>query len=81
MVSPLYHHFMRNCAQRQSYLTVLSASPDQLEKQRDIEYVSRFLVHTYSRYDGKLDVEEFIDKGIVELAVAGERNIAARTFN
>lgn len=81
MVSPLYHHFMRNCAQRQSYLTVLSASPDQLEKQRDMEYVSRFLVHTYSRYDGKLDVEEFIDKGIVELAVAGEINIAARTFN
>lgn len=81
MVNPGYHRFMRECAQRQSYLTVLSASPDQLEKQRDMEYVSRFLVHTYVQYDGKLDVEEFIDKGIVDLATAGEMQNAAATFN
>jgi hypothetical protein len=81
MVSPTYNHFMRECAQRQSYRTVLSASPDQLEKQRDMEWVSRFLVHTYVQYDGKLDVEEFIDKGIVELAGAGETQNAATTFN
>ena len=52
MVNPVYHQFMRTCAQRQSYLTVLSASEDQLEKQRDMEYVSRFLVHTYMRQTG-----------------------------
>ncbi len=81
MVSPAYHQFMRECAHRQSYLTVLSASPDQLEKQRDMEYVSRLLVHTYVQYDGKLDVEEFIDKSIVELAIAGEMHSAAVIFN
>lgn len=81
MVSPAYHQFMRLCAQRQAYLTVLSASADQLEKQRDMEYVSRFLVHTYVDYDGRLDVEEFIDTGIVELALAGELQNAADTFN
>lgn len=81
MVSPIYHHFMRECAQRRSYLTVLAASADQLEKQRDMEYVSRFLVHTYVPYDGKLDVEEFIDQGIVELATLGEIQSAAATFN
>jgi len=81
MVSPAYHQFMRECAHRQSYLTVLSASQDQLEKQRDMEYVSRFLVQTYVQYDGKLDVEEFIDKSVVELAMAGEVQNAAATFN
>lgn len=81
MVSPAYHQFMRECAQKQSYLTVLSASADQLEKQRDMEYVSRFMVHTYVQYDGKLDVEEFIDKGIVQLAKSGEMQNAAATFN
>jgi hypothetical protein len=81
MVSPAYHHFMRGCAQRQSYLTVLSASADQLEKQRDMEYVSRFLVHTYMPYDGKLDVEEFIDKSIVQLALVGEVHNSTSTFN
>jgi hypothetical protein len=81
MVNPAYQRFMRECAQRQSYLSVLSASTDQLEKQRDMEYVSRLLVHTYVQYDGKLDVEEFIDKGIVELAMAGEVQNAATAFN
>lgn len=81
MVNPVYHQFMRACAQRASYLTVLSASADQLEKQRDMEYVSRFLVHTYVHYDGKLDVEEFIDKGIVELATDAETQRASATFD
>jgi hypothetical protein len=81
MVNPVYHRFMRDCAQRDSYLTVLSASVDQLEKQRGMEYVSRFLVHTYENYNGRLDVEEFIDKSILKLAIAGETNNAAATFN
>lgn len=81
MVSPAYHQFMRECASRQSYLAVLSASPDQIEKQRDMEYVARFLAHTYVPYDGKLDVEEFIDKSIVDLAMAGAIQNAADTFN
>ncbi len=81
MVSPTYHQFMRDCAHRQSFLTVLSASPDQLEKQRDMEYVSRFLVHTYVPYDGKLDVEEFIDQGLVELAMLGSTETAGAAFN
>jgi hypothetical protein len=81
MVNPTYHQFMLECAQSESYRTVLSASPDQLEKQRDMEYLSRFLVHTYVQYDGKLDVEEFIDKGIVDLAAKGDIQKAAETFN
>jgi hypothetical protein len=81
MVNAQYAAFMRQLAQRESFLTVLSASPDQLEKQRDMEYVSRFLVHTYIEYDGKLDVEEFVDDGIVKLADASETHQAATTFN
>ncbi len=81
MVSPAYHQSMRDCSNRHSYLTVLSASSDQLEKQRNMEYVSRYLVHTYVPYDGKLDVQEFIDKGIVELAMGGVTQNAVTTFN
>lgn len=81
MVSPPYHQFMRECASRESFLTVLSASPDQIEKQRDMEYVSRLLIHTFTKYDGKLDVEEYIDKSIVQLALVGETDNAALTFN
>ncbi len=81
MVNPAYHQMMRVLSQRQSYRFVLSASEDQLEKQRDMEYVSRYLVHKYIDYDNKLDVEEFIDKSIVELASAGVTQQVAETFN
>jgi hypothetical protein len=81
MVNAQYAAFMRQLADSQPFLTVLSASEDQLEKQRHMEYVSRFLVHTYVPYDGKLDVEEFIDEGIVALATANETQQAAITFN
>jgi hypothetical protein len=81
MVSPAYAAFMRDCANSQHFLHVLSASEDQLEKQRHMEYVSRFFVHTYVAYDGKLDVEEFINEGIVRLASQAETLEAGRTFN
>lgn len=80
MVNPAYHQMMRELSQQPSYLTVLSASSDQLEKQRDMEYVARYLVHTYINFDGKLDVEEFIDQSIVELAAAGPTQQVRDTF-
>lgn len=81
MVSRPYATFMRGLADSQPYLSVLSASEDQLEKQRHMEYVSRFLVHTYVPYDGKLDVEEFVDEGVVTLATANETQQSGATFN
>ncbi len=80
MVNPAYAAFMRNVADNAAFLAVLSASEDQLEKQRHLEYVSRFLVHTYVDYDGKLDVEEFINNGIVTLATQGETHLAEAAF-
>lgn len=81
MVNREYATFMRGLADSAPFLTVLAASEDQIEKQRHMEYASRFLVHTYVEYDGKLDVEEFIDEGIVTLAAANERQEAASAFN
>lgn len=72
MVNPAFHTMMRHIASHPSFRTVLQATEDQIEKQRDMEYVARFLVHTNVEYDGKLDVEEFIDEGIVSLATAGD---------
>lgn len=81
MVNRDYSQMMRELAESPSFLTVLSANEDQIEKQRHMEYVSRFLVHTYIPYDGKLDVEEFINEGIVTLATANETQQARTTFN
>jgi hypothetical protein len=80
MVNPEYHRMMRDLSQQESFRNVLGASLEQLEKQRDMEYVSRFLVHSFFDFDNKLDVEEFIDKSIVELAVSGHTKQARETF-
>lgn len=80
MVSPPYGRFVRDLASYQPFLTTLAASEDQLEKQRDMEFATRFLVHTYVDYDGRLDVEEFIDESIVTLATSAEMRIAGQTF-
>lgn len=80
MANPTYHTFMKRCADYEPFLTVIAASDEQLEKQRHMEYVSRFLVHCFVKYDNKLDVEAFIDKSIVSLATSGETNIAEAVF-
>src|SRR6185437_10038494 len=81
MVNSAYAAFMRELAESTSFLAVIAASEDQIEKQRHMEYVSRFLVHTYVPYGGKLDVEEFIDEGIVKLATANETKRAGAAFH
>ncbi len=81
MVSNDYAKFVRSCAENGNFLSVLAATDDQLEKQRHMEYVSRFLVYTYFPYDNKLDVEEYIDEGIVKLATDGEVTKAAAIFS
>lgn len=81
MVNRPYATFMRRLAENDAFLNVLAASEDQIEKQRHMEYASRFFVHTYMPYNGKLDVEEFIDEGIVTLAAANETQQAGATFS
>jgi hypothetical protein len=72
MVSNAYFQHLKSLADYPSFRTVLSASQDQIERQRHMEYASRFLVHTFVPYDGKLDVEDYIDRGIITLAEQGE---------
>jgi len=59
MVNRQYAAFVRTLAESETFKRVLAASEDQIEKQRHMEYATRFLVHTYVPYDGKLDVEEY----------------------
>lgn len=81
MVNRQYAEFMRGLAESQSFLKVLAASDDQIDKQRHMEYASRFLVHAYVPYKVKLDVEEYIDEGVVTLAIANETQQAGATFH
>ena len=80
MVRKSYAAFMRELAASADFLAVLSPTEEQMEKQKHMEYVSRFLVHTFVDYDGKLDVEEFINEGIVTLAEENKTARARKAF-
>lgn len=84
MINGDYFRAVKAAAEQQSFRTVISVTDEQAEKQRHLEMAARFLVHTKVPYDGVLDVEEYIDEGIVSLARAGDQadatNLINRTF-
>ena len=84
MVNGSYYQSVKKAADEAAFLTVVALSDDQIEKQRHMEFAVRFLVHTFVTYDGTMDVEEYIDNGIVELAKKGKgsaaKDLVIRTF-
>lgn len=67
MVDRGYFQALKAVAEADPFLEVAKVSPGQKEKQRHMELAVRFLVHTLVPYDGTLDVEEYIDDGIVKI--------------
>ncbi len=81
MVDRNYFHLVKRLADLQDFREVISATDDQIERQRHMELATRFLVHSYIPYDGTLDVEEYVDNGVVELAERGPQDEAWNCFN
>jgi len=77
MINADYFRAIKLSAEKRPFQNVIAVTEEQIEKQRHIEMAVRFLVHAMVPYDGRLDVEEYIDEGIVGLAQAG--NFAAAT--
>lgn len=84
MVNADYYRAVKDAAEDPKFRTLVSASKNQMDRQRHLEYAVRFLVYTYESHDGTLDVEQYIDNGIVHLAKSGSGVEAAtmlrRTF-
>lgn len=85
MVNGDYFRAVRQAAETETFKTVTGVSEEQEQKQRHLEFAMRFLVHSFIPYDGKLDVEEYIDEGAIQLAQGAqtERDIQTlrRTFD
>jgi hypothetical protein len=78
MINPKFFRVVQSAADRSSFRTVISVSEDQVEKQRHMEFAIRFLVHVNVPYDGKLDVEEYIDEGAIQLARSGNASASSK---
>jgi uncharacterized protein DUF262 len=81
MVDKEYYRSIKRAAEQPPFQTVVAVTEEQIEKQRHMELAVRFLVHTYVPYDGILDVEEYIDEGIVKLAAEGNAAAAENAID
>ncbi|WP_199797831.1 hypothetical protein [Porphyrobacter sp. HT-58-2] len=81
MVNGDYFRAIRGVAESVQFQDVVSVTPDQAEKQRHMELAVRFLVHSFVPYDGKLDVEEYIDEGTIRLARGGDEQASVNLIN
>lgn len=81
MVNADYFRGIKAAAETDQFLAVTGLTESQTEKQRHVEMAVRLLVHTFIDYDGKLDVGEYIDEGIVNLATHGDVGKANTTIN
>ncbi|WP_234401066.1 DUF262 domain-containing protein [Xanthomonas sp. CFBP 7912] len=72
MVNTNYFRAVKASAESQRFKEITGTSDDQAERQRHIEYATRLLVHTLIPYAGLLDVEAYIDEGIIALAKDGD---------
>jgi hypothetical protein len=81
MVNGTYFRAIKLAADQPTFQKITAVTEDQIERQRHMELAVRFLVHTYVPYDGKLDVEEYIDDGIVGLAGTSNGDAAADLIN
>lgn len=80
MVNGNYFRAVKNAAENNIFKTVVAVNEEQMEKQRHVEFAVRFLVHVNVPYDGRLDVEEYIDQGIVQLSQRGDNERATRVI-
>ena len=74
MMKPEFNVMMRELSKDVNFTAIIELNDEAKEKQRDMEYVSRFLTYTYVPYDGTLDIEEYVDDGLMK--IIGNKNRA-----
>lgn len=80
MINDDFFEVLKSLANNSDFLAVIDVNDDQLEKQKNFEYACRFLTHVLIPYDSKLDVEEYIDESIKQIAVRRDIAKIRKTF-
>ena len=86
MIDKGFHDWVHDLAGQESFLSAISLSDQQLQRQMPVELAIRFLVYRNVPYRSGLDVHEYIDDAVIELARSetfdreAEAKIFRRTF-
>ncbi|MQM38899.1 hypothetical protein KBTX_02920 [wastewater metagenome] len=58
---------IRKLAQSEAFVRILNITQEQKDRQKDVEYAVRAIVHTVESFDSGTDVQEFLDRGILRV--------------
>jgi hypothetical protein len=68
MLNPEFFEFVRSLSENEDFHRLVRQSEASLLQQGNMELVTRFLVYLYVEYSKDLDVQEYLDQGIIELS-------------
>ena len=63
---------IRRFARREDFKSICQVTPEQRNKQRDVEYVVRIIAHTFVDFLRGRDVEEFLDQAALQVLAERE---------
>lgn len=72
---------LKGIAGRQEVQALFGVTNEQHQKQRDLEYLVRLIVHTMVEYSTKMDIEEYLSTGILEVIESGRQDEAIEMVN
>jgi hypothetical protein len=85
MKSPDHAEKIVELAASSAFLAICQLSDDDIKKQKDVEYATRLICHTYYDLTGREDLNEFLDRAILQAlddfsvhAIAGDAAAAAQ---
>lgn len=87
MLNKKFFDWMKGNAGNPDFRTTIDQTDNSLEKQMDVELVLRFITFRHVSYKAGLDVHEYLDEALIELATKNdidwdrEAGIFARTFS
>lgn len=67
LADPKFTRRIREIAENNEFRLMFRVSDDQRQSQKDIEYLVRLAVHTGVDYERGMDVQEFLNNGILEV--------------
>lgn len=80
MMDPNFNLLMRELAANENFTSIIELNGDAKDKQRDMEYVSRFLAYSWIDYDGTLDIEEYVDDSLRRIIAEMDRDKIKERF-
>jgi hypothetical protein len=81
MRNPAFASALAEMAQSEKFRTLCQISEDGIKKQQDVEYVTRIICHTFQDLNGREDLNEFLDRAIIEILNSVEVDKVKRVFD